>query len=184
MSSEPNADEERHPLSRILAEHRELAQRLDEMERECLALSRGGPLRPEFWEGILGYFAETVDGLHHAREERLLFAALEQRGLSPHGHIATLRREHERARAWRARIRSALAQRDGLRLQATVAGLIDFERQHIRKEDQMLIPLARQALEPQDIEELAKASDALEAEHARGSEPPARANHGSSSSLG
>lgn len=156
----------RDPLSVLMAEHAVILGVLDSMERECLDLAEGKPLRLPFWRRALLFHADYADGIHHDREEKLLFPALEQAGPLANGPTAMLRQEHERGRAWRQRLASAVAMADGLRVQAASAGFIDFQRQHIQKENQILFPLARQLLGPVTMAELQTAFAALDAEHA------------------
>jgi hemerythrin-like domain-containing protein len=148
----------RHPLTVLIDEHRVILSVLDDLERESLALGQGKPLRPRFWQRVLQFHAEFADGLHHHREEHLLFPALERVGLSPTtGPTAVLRAEHDRGRQWRQRIQQALDAGDLVRLQAACSSFIDFERQHIQKENQILFPLADRLLQLQQTQELAHA---------------------------
>lgn len=150
------------PLDTLADEHATLLGVLAEMERHAQRLPDGAP-NVRFWRRALHFHAEFNDKLHHAREEALLFPALEAAGLSPGtGPTAMLRAEHERCRHWRARIEQALAADDRARLQASTFGFLEFERQHILKENQILFPLARQLLQPSAVAMLQSAFATLE----------------------
>lgn len=157
--------DQQHPLSVLVAEHAVILGVLDSMERECLDLAEGKPLRSAFWRRALLFHSDFADGIHHDREELLLFPALEQAGLLSNGPTAMLRQEHERGRAWRQRLGSAIAVGDALRVQAASAGFIDFQRQHIQKENQILFPLARQLLSPATVVELQIAFGEMDQQH-------------------
>jgi hemerythrin-like domain-containing protein len=164
-TSSSAATDRQHPFSVLMAEHAVILGVLDSMERECLDLAEGKELRQAFWRRALLFHSDFADGMHHDREEKLLFPALEHAGLTRSGPTTMLRQEHERGRAWRQRLGSAIAMGDGLRVQAASAGFIDFQRQHIQKENQILFPLARQLLSPETIAELRIAFQALDQEH-------------------
>ena len=98
---------------------------------------------------------EFVDGLHHQKEEHLLFPALEAAGLSPtSGPTAVLRDEHERSKFWRARLGQALRSRDRTRLSAAASGWLDATRAHVQKENQILFPLTRRLLSAAELDRL------------------------------
>ncbi|MDO8348989.1 MAG: hemerythrin domain-containing protein, partial [Planctomycetota bacterium] len=105
------------PIAVLLGEHHTILAVLDEVERESRRLEAQGMLREAFWDDLL-HFADQFDcGLHHQKEEALLFPALEAAGLSPtSGPTAVLRDEHLRSQYWRQRIEQALRARDRMRL--------------------------------------------------------------------
>lgn len=137
------------PIDMLLGEHRTILQVVDEVERESRRLEAAAVIRDAFWQDLL-HFADEFDGnLHHHKEERLLFPALERAGLSPQtGPTAVLRDEHLRIHFWRSRIEQALVARDRARLTAAAASYVDLVRSHVLKENQILFPLARKLLAP------------------------------------
>ncbi|MBM4060249.1 MAG: hypothetical protein FJ265_03995 [Planctomycetes bacterium] len=143
------------PIDVLLGEHRTILQVLDEVERESRRLEATGVLRESFWQDLLRFCDEFDAGLHHQKEEHLLFPALEASGLSPTtGPTAVLRDEHLRSRFWRQRIEQALQQRDRARLLAAAGSFLDLNRAHVLKENQILFPLARRLLQPGDLARL------------------------------
>ncbi|HEX5054805.1 MAG TPA: hemerythrin domain-containing protein [Planctomycetota bacterium] len=153
------------PIDVLLAEHRTILQVLDEIERESRRLEHDAPLREAFWRDVLRFADEFDAGLHHQKEERLLFPALEAAGLSTtSGPTAVLRDEHLRSDFWRQRLERALRARDRNRLAAAVASYVDLTRTHVIKENQILFPLARRLLSADDVERLRAEFRALAAE--------------------
>lgn len=143
------------PIDVLLGEHRTILQVLDEVERESRRLETAAVLRESFWHDLLHFSDEFDAGLHHQKEEQLLFPALEAAGLSPtSGPTAVLRDEHLRSHFWRNRIEQALALRDRARLIAAVGSYLDLTRQHVLKENQILFPLARRLLQPDELDRL------------------------------
>ena len=142
------------PIELLLAEHRTILQVLYEVERECRRLE-AGTLREAFWQDMLRFCDAFDAGLHHQKEERLLFPALEARGLSAdQGPTAVLRDEHLRIHHLRQRLETALAMRDRTRLAAAASGYVDLTRSHVLKENQILFPLAGRLLPPAELERL------------------------------
>ncbi len=140
------------PIEVLLAEHRTILQVLDEVERECRRVEAQAVLREAFWLDLLRFADEFDTRLHHEKEERILFPALEQRGLSPtSGPTAVLRDEHLRIHHWQARIAEAITRREKSRLAAATAHYVDVVRSHVLKENQILFPLARRLIPADEL---------------------------------
>lgn len=139
----------------LLGEHRTILRIVDEVERECRRVESGSPLREPFWRDVLRFHDEFDQGLHHQKEEQLLFPALEQAGLSPdQGPTAVLRDEHGRIVFWRSRIELALVARDRTRLATTATSYLETLRTHVLKENQILFPLCRRLLDEATLDGL------------------------------
>lgn len=143
------------PIEVLLGEHRTILQVLDEVDRESRHLEADGTWRESFWHDVLRFVEEFDEGLHHRKEEHLLFPALEAAGLSPStGPTAVLRDEHLRCQFWRRRLESALHDRDRTRLAAASANYLDLTRAHVLKENQILFPLAQRLLAADELDRL------------------------------
>lgn len=141
----------RHPVDQLRDEHRAVLELLDAMERESTRLHDSGRVDAQFWPHAMRSYRDLHDGRHHFKEEQLLFPALEALGLDPQsGPTAVLRGEHTRGRFWVSRVELAFDTRDLSRLHGAATGFVEFQRQHIHKEDQILFPLAIRLL-PQDV---------------------------------
>jgi hemerythrin-like domain-containing protein len=145
------------PIEVLQGEHRTILQVLDEIERESRRLEAQGALRESFWRDVLRFLDDFDDGLHHRKEEQLLFPALEGVGLSAsHGPTAVLRDEHRRIQGWRTRLEHSLRDRDRTRLSAALGSYLDLARSHLLKENQILFPLAQRLLAPDELQRLAR----------------------------
>lgn len=143
------------PIEVLLGEHRTILVVLDEAERMCRRLEADGALHETFWQDLLRFVDEFDAGLHHRKEEDLLFPALEAAGLpADRGPTAVLRDEHLRSRFFCQRLEQALRDRDRARLLAAAGGYLDLMRAHVLKENQILFPLAQQLLAPAELERL------------------------------
>jgi hemerythrin-like domain-containing protein len=142
------------PIDVLLGEHRTILRVLDEVERECRRLEQEAMLREAFWQDLLRFCDDFDAGLHHQKEEQLLFPLLELQGPGTAGPTAVLRDEHLRCQFWVRRIEQAMQQRDRNRLAAAASSYLDLGRAHILKENQILLPLARRLLTVEQRERL------------------------------
>jgi hemerythrin-like domain-containing protein len=143
------------PIDVLLGEHRTILGVLAAAEREAMQLQTTAILRESFWHDVLRFAEEFDAGLHHQKEELLLFPAIEAAGLSPAtGPAAVLRDEHRRSDHLRQRVAQALGQRDRLRLAAAAGSWLDLTRSHVLKENQILFPLARRLLGADELQRL------------------------------
>jgi hemerythrin-like domain-containing protein len=133
-------------------EHEVIQQVLDCLEKVAERAARG---RVDFGsaEDILDFLIVFADRCHHAKEEKLLFPAMNAQGLPKKvGPIAVMLHEHEIGRAAIARMRRGL---DDARCEvagapqsfATAAReYVELLREHIAKENGVLFPMADQIL--------------------------------------
>jgi hemerythrin-like domain-containing protein len=140
------------PIGILLAEHRTILQVLSEADRERARLEHTGILRTGLWHDVLRFLREFDLGVHHQKEDNLLFRALEGCGLSPNnGPTTVLRDEHRRMEHWQGRLEHAIHHRDAPRIAAAAANYCDLARTHILKENQIVFPLSRRLLAPQQL---------------------------------
>lgn len=99
------------------------------------------------------FFSDYADGIHHAKEEAVLFAALERHGYAKNlGPLAHIREQHSHERALFARLKRAATDKHAWsderlgELLATGRELVEFERAHMKKEDDLLYPEAKREL--------------------------------------
>lgn len=114
-------------------------------------LETGGELPRADAVAIVEFVTLYADGLHHAKEEQVLFPALEEEGMPrAGGPIAVMLMEHERGREYVAGMRSALgalADRNGKAAFAHAAsGFADLLEHHIAKENMVLFAMADRML--------------------------------------
>ena len=139
-----------HPVEELYAEHRLIERMLSEVEER---LAGKGPLPCEFVETALDFFRTFADGLHHHKEEKALFPALEASGVPTEGGpVAVMLYEHTLGRQCLATIRESLpAARAGSAaadqdIRRAAGDYIDLLRRHIWKEDNILFMIAKSRL--------------------------------------
>ena len=111
-----------------------------------------------------------TDGCHHAKEERLLFPLMRERGDQAGAPVAAMLREHEGGRERVRRLEGCLepaSAGDREAVAAVVENLSAYAallRSHIAKENNVLFPLADHLLDADDQRELAEAFERVETE--------------------
>lgn len=138
-------------------EHRSISAVLHGL-KELARLAQDVTVRPRFdaLRAMIRYIDEYPERLHHPKEDRHLFAAVEQRAPEARPLIARLKREHEEG----ARLVRELERRlvffeegwpEGAReFLAAVDAYAQFHWDHMRCEEKELLPLAGKVLGPAD----------------------------------
>ena len=110
------------------------------------------------------FFSDFADGIHHAKEESVLFPALEKLGyLTNSGPFARIREEHSHERALFARLKRAATNKHAWseerigELLRIGRELVGFELAHMKREDELLFPEAKRELSGDALDVLDKA---------------------------
>ncbi len=100
------------------------------------------------WQTAMTQFRafEAATLLHFTREENILFPAFEERTGISHGPTAVMRSEHVEIRETLQGMTDALASRNADVYLGLAETLLMLLRQHNTKEEQILYPMADQAL--------------------------------------
>jgi hemerythrin-like domain-containing protein len=153
------------PTETLKHEHQIILMALDAAEREVRSIQATGTLHADKVEQMLDLFPNFADLCHHAKEEKLLFVKMEERGIPVQGGpIAVMLHEHELGRGLLRAARQALDEAAAAGVRDNLDGYVRLLRAHIRKEDQILFPMADQILTAEDQRELEAAFDRVEAE--------------------
>jgi hemerythrin-like domain-containing protein len=150
-----------HPTDVLSQEHRAIEARLDQLEQTIHAIQAGGAFSRPYFEEALDFFRDQADGCHHAKEEKLLFPRMKERGVPGEGGpIGVMLAEHDEGRAYLKAVRENLAGADGGSAAAlntvlqNAAAYVEMLRAHIEKEDNILFRIAKMVLDPSDVAEL------------------------------
>lgn len=150
-------------LDELRSEHATILRVLAVIED---AVRDGG--EPRFSEVYVGHVLDFVwyfiERNHHGKEERALFLRMrEDPVLESLAHV--LHEEHEQGAALVAALERAVDEdRDTAILRRKLLPYIDFLRDHIARENEMIFPAIENALEPASLAELESAFRAIEAE--------------------
>jgi hemerythrin-like domain-containing protein len=159
------------PTEILKHEHQVILRVLDAAVSEADAIRRGGRVDASRLTKFVDFFRGFADACHHAKEEKLLFVKMEERGMPRQGGpIAVMLHEHDLGRA---RVRAvagaieAAASGDAAASRAVAEDLTAFAdllRAHIGKEDDILYPMADRILTAADQQALAAGFDRVESE--------------------
>lgn len=133
----------------IKDEHRALARMLGAMQALITRYRDAGVKRDiALFDAMLRYIENVPDRLHHPKEDQVLFPALVRRAAAGKTLVAELERDHARGEPMLAALRGAFqafsyGTVNGLNQLATaVDDFAEFYWDHMRKEEQQLLPLA------------------------------------------
>jgi hemerythrin-like domain-containing protein len=134
------------------------------------AIAEGDKQAAEDLEQLLDFFRGFVDRCHHGKEEDVLFPELERRGVRREGGpIGVLLTEHE---IGREHVRSLAGGLERLRrgdedaaaaIGASAGAYRELLREHIRKEKDVLFPMADQLLS-EEVAAIAERYEEIERE--------------------
>jgi hemerythrin-like domain-containing protein len=145
------------------AEHRDFERLLRLLGREVAMFHAGGRPNYDLMMEIVEYLSHFPDHLHHVREG-VAFRCLARRVPSFASTAAHLEQEHRiLATAGQSLLRRLVeVQNDAVmartELEMAAATYIAYYSMHIRREEEEVMPLAEQALAPEDWEEVAAAA--------------------------
>lgn len=157
------------PTDQLLAEHGKIQLLLDVVDRlGDLALVDKAPL--DRIAAALDLIRGYADGLHHSKEEAVLFPLLEAKGMRrDRGPIGCMLREHDVGREAVADMAAALdalrgGQDAGGAFHEAAASYTALLRDHISKEDEVLFPWAESIIDDDDRAQLETSFDRVESE--------------------
>ena len=156
----------------LMAEHRRILRALDALQAWAHLVASGDKSAQDDAGRFVDFISRYADTHHHGKEEKLLFEALADAGLPwEGGPLAVMMMEHDEGRALLAVVREAMATAtpwpSDLAQQAAQAGqsFAGLLRAHIFKEDNVLYPMAEQALDGEVWAELDAACTEHEERH-------------------
>ena len=141
----------------IYDEHRSIAAVLSGL-KSLVHMAHDGKLRPEFkaFRAMIYYIDAFPERMHHPKEDEHLFARLLLRSPGAQPLIADLQAEHRKGGKLVRDLEQALLEfeqtwpRGVDKFSAAVDAYAEFHWQHMNKEEREVLPLARQALTPED----------------------------------
>jgi hemerythrin-like domain-containing protein len=149
----------------IKDEHRSMGAVVKGMQARVAAVKAGTELFDVYLlRAMLDYIELMPDRVHHPKEDEYLFRILRQRSIEAAKVLDELEAEHIRARELLSALRAALDSvsdrtRIGV-LERALDGYAEFLWHHMRREEEIVLPLAEQALSPSDWQAVAAAFQA------------------------
>lgn len=167
-----------NPIHLLVHEHRYILKVVHALGVIDKDLERGRPVDMERMRKVVLFMRDFADKCHHAKEEAILFPAMEDKGVPKTGcPLAGLKGEHAKGRELVTALDEAVIAYDsgsqeavdGLR--AAISGIRQLYPNHIWKEDEMVFPMAERLFSQAEIEnlkfEFEKAENELGQDHER-----------------
>ncbi len=133
----------------LVAEHDIILRVLDSLEKEAAEVDSGAAVRGDFFADSVAFVREFADGVHHKKEEGILFPRMATAGVpNEGGPIGVMLYEHDEGRAHIRVMDGVLAKAadgDGEERRTLIRetrGYVALLRAHIMKENMILFPMA------------------------------------------
>jgi hemerythrin-like domain-containing protein len=144
-------------------EHRVIEQVLCCLEKLADRCEAGEKLDGTSASEALAFFRNFADRCHHGKEEGHLFPLLEARGLARQGGpTGVMLQEHEEGRRLLVAMARSIERGAPGEFARHARAYVSLLREHIRKEDHCLFPMAAGILSGADAEALARRFDHAE----------------------
>jgi hemerythrin-like domain-containing protein len=133
----------------LSSEHRVIEGVIAALETGAQRLKSGQEISADFFLNAADFIQGFADGCHHAKEEGVLFKAMQAGGVPVQGGpIGVMLAEHEQGRVYTRAMRAAAQQLKNGEVEAgkavieNASGYANLLKQHIYKEDHVLFPMA------------------------------------------
>jgi len=147
----------------LMDEHRVIEQVLNCLEKLADRYDAGEKFDSRSALEALAFFRTFADRCHHGKEEGLLFPLLEARGFQRQsGPTGVMLHEHEEGRGLVAAMARAIECDTPREFVRHARAYVRLLREHIRKEDHCLFPMAAGILSGTDAESLAQRFEHVE----------------------
>ena len=144
---------EENPTKILSDEHQNILKVIDALTKECNVLESGKELNKDFFEKAIDFIRNYADKFHHAKEEDILFKELCKDTVQMHCNpIPQMLHEHDLGRNFVKGMEEALKENNKEKVIENARGYIELLQEHIHKEDNILYPMADEALN-QEIQE-------------------------------
>lgn len=140
----------RNITSVLSKEHQNILKVIDLVLDECNKIENGEKVKMDFFEKVILFIRNYADGYHHAKEEDILFKAMLENMENMHCNpIPVMLHEHDEGRNFVKGMIAALENNKQEELLDNARGYCYLLQNHIYKEDNVLYPMAEQALDDQ-----------------------------------
>ena len=147
----------------IKSEHRNLTAVLFSMKKLIDEIDQGKQPNFTVFHGLFTYIDRFLDRYHHPKENNYLFPHVLARAPEAEALVKELGQQHKEGENLFIDMLKALSayefsgESEYLTFREAVLKYADFERKHAIKEEKELLPIAQEALEAADWEEIDKA---------------------------
>jgi hemerythrin-like domain-containing protein len=152
---------------KLSEEHKDILEVIGAMVRECEALGAGAEIDADFFAKAIDFIRNYADKIHHAKEEDILFEELGRPDVQMHcDPRQQMLREHEMGRDFVRGLEAGVEAGSQIETLKNALGYGELLQQHIYKEDNILYPMAEQALSEERSREIAARFAEVDAKYA------------------
>ena len=140
-------------------EHERILVIVDRLEKECESLESGEKEDKNFFRKSIDFIRNYADKFHHAKEEDILFKEFVKLVEKEEVHcnpVEQMLHEHDLGRDFVKGIEEGLDENNNEKIIRNARGYTQLIREHIFKEDDILYPMADEALSKEVQEEMLK----------------------------
>ena len=138
-------------------EHQTILKVIDVVLEKCDQMEKSGEYDAGFFEKVIQFIKSYADGFHHAKEEDILFKAMLENMDHMHCNpIPVMLHEHDAGREYVKGMEEAMQSGNSKGLIENARGYCYLLQSHIEKEDNILYPMAEQALDDLQKEKVEK----------------------------
>ncbi len=138
------------PMKILSEEHQNILKVIDALTKECDSIESGGNINKNFFEKTIDFIRNYADKFHHAKEEKILFVELcKEEVRMPCNPVEQMLYEHDSGRRFVTGLEEGLKENNRAKIIDNARGYIHLLQEHIYKEDNILYPMATQALSQQ-----------------------------------
>ena len=125
------------------------------MLKECTELENGKAFEIEFFQKTIEFIKNYADKFHHAKEEDILFKTMLENIESLHCNpIPVMLHEHNEGREFVQGMEQGILESNTVKIIENARGYGMLLQNHISKEDNILYPMAEEALTDKQKEEV------------------------------
>ncbi len=134
-------------------EHQNILKVIDGVLKECDEIERGKDFDQGYFAEVIDFIKNYADGYHHAKEEDILFKSMLEDGENMHCNpIPVMLHEHDEGRRYIKNLEEGIANADNEQILTNARGYCFLLQDHIYKEDNILYPMAEEALSEEQKE--------------------------------
>ncbi len=135
------------PTQILIDEHKNILKIAEALIEECDALESGKKLDKDFFSNAVEFVREYADRFHHAKEEDILFKELCSPEAEMHCNpVEQMLYEHNLGRNFVKGMEEGLKGGNKNKVIENARGYAQLIQEHINKEDNILYPMADEAL--------------------------------------
>ena len=160
-----------NPIHMLVHEHQYILKVVHALSVVDDDLDRGRPVDAELIRKVVLFMRDFADKCHHAKEEAILFPAMERKGVPKTGcPLQGLVAEHVKGRQLVTALAAAAdayaqGSPDAVEaLRGSISGIRQLYPNHIWKEDEMVFPMAERLFSPEELEGMQLLFDKAEVE--------------------